>query len=100
MKTEDKAAVISDRAINGSDKVSEKSLDIFIPVLGAHCGNLVLTLLVEGGVYLAGGIPIWIFPEHKSNTLLGSVNNKERLNEMININLILLPITKIKNPAV
>lgn len=83
MKTEDKAAVISELAINGSDKVCEKALDIFISVLGAHCGNLVITLLATGGVYLAGGIPIKILPKLKTKTFTDSFNNKGRLKEIV-----------------
>ena len=83
MKTEDKAAVISELAINGSDEVCEKSLDIFTSVLGAHCGNLVITMLATVGVYLAGGIPIKILPKLKTKTFTDSFNNKGRLKEIV-----------------
>ncbi len=82
-KTEDKAAVISDQALKSKDKVCEKALDIFVEVLAAHCGNLVLTLLATGGVYLAGGIPHKILPKLQSKIFAESFNNKGRLSEIV-----------------
>ncbi|NLA76030.1 MAG: glucokinase, partial [Deltaproteobacteria bacterium] len=32
-------------------------IDVFISVLGAAAGNLALTALTKGGVYVGGGIP-------------------------------------------
>ncbi|MFA4924962.1 MAG: glucokinase [Ignavibacteriaceae bacterium] len=75
MKTEDKAAVISELAINKKDRVCEKALDIFISVLGAHAGNLVITLLATGGVYLGGGIPHKILPKLQDGVFTDSFIN-------------------------
>ncbi len=83
MITEDKAAVITYQALNNGDKVCEKVLDIFVEVLGAHCGNLVITLLVTAGVYLAGGIPHKILPRLQTKIFAESFNNKGRLSEIV-----------------
>ncbi len=83
MRTEDKAAVISELAISGRDKVCEKALDIFISVLGVHSGNLVITLLATGGVYLGGGIPHKILSKLKSKVFIDSFNNKGGLKEVV-----------------
>lgn len=83
MITEDKAAVITYQALNNGDKVCEKVLDIFVEVLGAHCGNLVITLLATGGVYLAGGIPHKILPRLQTKIFAESFNNKGRLSEIV-----------------
>lgn len=56
MRTEDPAAVISRNALDRSDPLSERALDLFVAVYGAEAGNLALKVLTKGGVYLAGGI--------------------------------------------
>lgn len=52
----DPAAEISQRGLAGSDPICEIALGIFASVLGAVAGNLALTVLATGGVYVAGGI--------------------------------------------
>lgn len=82
LKNEDKAAVISEMALRGEDRVCEKALEIFISVLGAHSGNLVMNLLATGGVYLAGGIPHKILPKLQTKIFTDSFLNKGRLKEL------------------
>jgi glucokinase len=84
MKTEDKSAVISEMALNKKDRVCEKTLDIFVTILGTHAGNLAITFLANGGIYLAGGIPHKILPKLKDGTFTKSFNNKGRLSEIVN----------------
>lgn len=47
---------VSSNAIDGTDPLAVKSLDIFCRLLGSFGGNLALTLVTFGGVYIAGGI--------------------------------------------
>ncbi len=51
------AVVISASGQAGQHKLCVKALDMFASILGAQAGNLALTLLTTGGVYLGGGIP-------------------------------------------
>jgi glucokinase len=44
-------------AADGKADIATQTIDLFIRCLGAQAGNLALTLLATGGVYLAGGIP-------------------------------------------
>jgi len=83
MKTEDKAAVISEMALHKKDKVCEKTLDIFVSVLGAHAGNMAITFLANGGVYLAGGIPRKILIKLRDGTFAKSFIKKGRLSEIV-----------------
>jgi len=83
MKTEDIAAVISEMAIHKKDKVCEKTLDVFVSVLGAHAGNMAITFLANGGVYLAGGIPRKILLKLKDGTFVNSFIKKGRLSEIV-----------------
>ena len=38
------------------DIACEKALDLFVSIYGAEAGNLALTALATGGVYIGGGI--------------------------------------------
>jgi glucokinase len=62
MKSEDPGAVISQAAAEGSCGTCETALDMFIRIYGAQAGNLALTLMATGGVYVGGGIVTKILP--------------------------------------
>lgn len=53
----DAAAIISKKALSGEDDLCVQTLDVFLGVLGSHCGNIGITLVATGGIYLGGGIP-------------------------------------------
>ncbi len=79
IKSEDPAAVISEEGISGRSLICEKTMDIFISVLGAQAGNMVLNYKATGGVYLGGGIPIKIINKLKEGDFMKSFLNKGRL---------------------
>jgi len=83
MKTEDRARVISDMALKQKDKVCEKTMNIFVSVLGAHAGNIVLTTMATGGVYLGGGIPFKILPKLTDGIFVKSFTQKGRLSYLV-----------------
>jgi len=60
MAGEDPAAVITRHA--GDSPLCAAALELFCSLLGAAAGNLALTVLAEGGVYVGGGIPPRILP--------------------------------------
>jgi glucokinase len=62
MKSEDPGAVISRAAIEGTCGTCVTALDMFISIYGAQAGNLALTFLATGGVYVGGGIITKILP--------------------------------------
>lgn len=45
-----------------ADPLCREALDLFVSLMGAEAGNLALTVLATGGLYLAGGIPQRILP--------------------------------------
>ncbi len=47
---------ITQRAIQGTDRLCREALDMMCAMLGTVAGNLVLTLGALGGVYIGGGI--------------------------------------------
>lgn len=82
MKTGNKSKVISDMALKKKDRVCEKTLDIFVSVLGAYSGNILLTTMATGGIYLGGGIPFKILPKLNDGKFVKSFSNKGRLNKL------------------
>ena len=56
MLHEDPAAVVTRAALAGTDPICVIAVNIFVSVLGGLAGNLALTLLATGGVFIAGGI--------------------------------------------
>ena len=56
METEDPNAVIGTCAEDGSAAICVEAMNIFAAAFGAKAGNLGLTLLASGGIYLGGGI--------------------------------------------
>jgi glucokinase len=56
MSHEDGAAVIVRQAVAGRDPMCLLAVNVFLSVVGALAGNLALTVLATGGVYIAGGI--------------------------------------------
>ena len=83
MKSELPAAVISGLATQKGDKLCEKTLDMFIAILGAHAANLVLTFLATGGVYLGGGIAPRIIEKLQDGTIIEAYLQKQRWKEVV-----------------
>jgi len=50
------AADITSRAVEGSDPRAVSTVNLFLEIYGAVAGNLALTLMAHGGIYVAGGI--------------------------------------------
>lgn len=80
---ENPAAVISTLAQSNADPLCEKTLDLFVSILGAHASNLVLTFLTTGGVYLGGGIPPKITQKLMDGSFMKAFLQKERLKEVV-----------------
>ena len=59
------------------------ALDMFVSILGSVAGNLALTGLTMGGVYLGGGIPPKILPALKTGRFLEAFLNKGRFSDLL-----------------
>ena len=56
LRSEDPNAVIGTCAEDGSSEICVDTMNLFAAAFGAKAGNLALTLLSTGGIYLGGGI--------------------------------------------
>ncbi len=83
IKEQDPAKAISETAMNQKHPMCVKTLDIFVSILGAVSGNLALTAITTGGVYLGGGIPPRILPRLKEGRFMEAFVNKGRFREML-----------------
>ncbi len=83
LKDKDPSAVISETAISKKDECCEKALELFITVYGAEAGNLALTSLATGGVYIGGGIAPKILNKIKEGAFMQSFTHKGRLSVMV-----------------
>jgi len=79
----DPSAVISQAGLAGEFSICVKTLDIFASILGAQAGNLVLTMLATGGVYLGGGIPPKILKKLTEGGTLAAYFDKGRLSDLV-----------------
>ena len=92
----DAAAIISQAALNKSDPLCIKTLEIFVEAYGAETGNLALNFLPYGGIYIAGGIAAKILPLMKEERFLLAFKEKGRMSPLLDK----IPLHIILNPQV
>jgi len=96
MEQEAPAAVIIRHGLAKTDCLSHRALDLFCEIFGAQAGNLALTVVSTGGVYLAGGIAPRIVERLKEGPFLSAFLNKGRMSELLSR----IPVHVIMNPNV
>jgi glucokinase len=80
---EDAAKVITDCALEEKHRYCVEALDHFVRILGAVSGNLALTGLATGGVYLCGGIPPKILWALKAGVFMKAFSDKGRFESLL-----------------
>jgi glucokinase len=96
MANEDPTAVIIRHGLAKTDCLSHRTLDLFCEIFGAQAGNLALTFVSTGGVYLAGGIAPRIVERLQQGQFLTAFRNKGRMSELLSR----IPVHVIMNPNV
>ncbi len=79
----DPASVIARHGLAGSDLLSARTLEVFAGAYGTAAGNLALTVLASGGVYIAGGIAPKIIGQLRSGAFMRAFRNKGRLSSVV-----------------
>ena len=83
-QTEDTAAAISRFALSGEDELAVKTLDLFVRLYGAQAGNLALTGMATGGVYVAGGVAPRIIDKLKDGAFMSAfIDKEERMQDLL-----------------
>ncbi|MGD9331668.1 MAG: glucokinase [Desulfobacterales bacterium] len=83
MQDRDPAWAITEAALRKDDPLSRETLARFCRICGAVAGNLALTGLATGGVFLGGGIPPKILPLLKSSEFMIAFVDKGRLGDFL-----------------
>ncbi|MGD9022420.1 MAG: glucokinase [Deltaproteobacteria bacterium] len=83
MNKDDPARVISEAALVKKDPLCVKALDLFVSILGAAAGNLALTGLTRGGMYLGGGIVPKVLPKLQEGSFMNAFVNKGRFRPLL-----------------
>lgn len=96
LDADDPPAAITAAALAGSDPAAVETLRLFVRVYGAQCGNLALTVLATGGVYISGGIAGKILPAMQSGEFVRAFNDKGRMSAL----LATIPVDVVLNPRV
>ncbi|WP_088242686.1 glucokinase [Calothrix rhizosoleniae] len=95
-KSVEPGAVIGMAAVQKSDRLAEKTMQLFVEVYGAEAGNLALKLLPYGGLYVAGGIAGKILPLLQSGSFLFNFTQKGRMRGILSN----IPVYIVLNPQV
>jgi len=70
-----------------------QALDVFVEIYGAEAGNLALTVLAAGGVYVGGGIAPRIVDKLKQPRFLNAFHAKGRMRSLLET----IPVKVIMN---
>lgn len=92
----DFAADISRFATEHHDPIALHTLDTFVRCYGAITGNLALTTLPFGGLYIAGGIAPKLLPQLQDGRFMQAFLDKGRMSELLRN----VPIKIILNTSV
>lgn len=92
----DRTPVIVNAALKHQAEICDATLDLFVRVLGTITGNIGLTFLATGGLYLGGGIPPRILERLKQPDFSAAVADKGRFSELCAA----MPIHVILDPKV
>jgi glucokinase len=77
------ASAITKAALDGSDAVSVRALDMMVRIYGAEAGNLALKLLATGGIYVGGGIAPRILGKLQEGSFLEALDDKGRFSQLL-----------------
>lgn len=79
----DGAAVITSHALDGTDALCVRTMELFVDGLGSVAGDLALTILATGGVYVGGGIAPRIVELLRGDRFLAAFRGKGRLADVL-----------------
>lgn len=96
MRTGDGAAAIARFAAGHDEPVAIQALGLFMKIYGAFVGNIALTALPRGGIYVAGGIAAKISVQLQGGDFMSAFLDKGRFNGL----LATMPMSVVMNPQI
>ncbi len=94
LESEDPGAVIGQAGVEGSSCICMEAVDVFVSLYGAQAGNLALTLMAVGSVYVGGGIVTKLLPKMQDGVFMKAFTGKGRNQQFMSD----LPVWAILNP--
>jgi len=82
-EADDPAAAVTAAAFDGSCERARLTVEKFAEIYGAEAGNLALTGLATGGVYVGGGIALHILPALRDGRFVRAFRAKGRLQPLL-----------------
>jgi glucokinase len=98
----DVAASIAHAALEAGNAVSQDALELMIDIYGAQAGNLALTVMATGGIFVGGGIAPKILTRLQDGRFISAFNAKGRFShlvERIPVRVILNDLTALLGAA-
>jgi glucokinase len=83
MRTQGKAAAISNAAMSERDALCTETMHRFVSLYGAEAGDLALKTMSSGGLYVGGGIAPKIMPLLESGVFLAAFFDKGRMRPLL-----------------
>jgi glucokinase len=80
---EDRAAAVARAANGATDPAAEAAMDRFVRIYGAQAGNLALTALALGGVWVAGGVAAKNVERMRSGSFIEAFRAKGKHQKML-----------------
>jgi glucokinase len=80
----DPARAITEAALKEKDPLCVRAIEFFVSILGATAGNLALTGLTRGGIYLGGGIAPKILTKLQEGLFMRAFVEKGRFKGLVN----------------
>jgi glucokinase len=92
----DPAPAITQAALADKDPLAVQAVDLFLRIYGAHAGDVALTVLASGGVYIAGGIAAKMIAAIQTGGFMQAFNDKGRMAPLTQA----MPVHVVMNPQV
>ena len=102
LEREDPSAVVGQSGVEGTCPTCEEAVDLFVELYGAQAGNLALSVMALGGIYVGGGVVTKLLPKVKAGRFAAGLQSFGRFEEMMSevpVRIILDPKTSLLGAA-
>jgi glucokinase len=102
LKSEDPGKVIGETGVAGTCPAAVDALEMFVSLYGAQAGNLALTVMATGGVFVGGGIAVKLLPRMTSGLFQKAFLDKGRYSGFLSsvpVGILLDPKTALVGAA-